>query len=301
MKKDANILEQIMARKREEVRKARVLMPESRLLLQLQQKKKADQEQAPRPGFAAALMAKVKQSKENILAQPAIIAEIKRASPSKGEIIPEGTAFVPEQIARAYAEHGATCLSCLTDRDFFKGDDAFLTTIKADFNDCPPLLRKDFLYDPYQVLQSRLLGADAILLIMAVLQRNQASELEAAAREIGLDVLVEIHDDRELEAAHDLKTPLLGINNRNLKTFKTDLNTSIRLATQVEAGRLVVAESGIHNAQDIVHLQKQGIYAFLIGEALMRTAEPGIALRDLLHGCREDSASTEANDGQNAH
>ena len=297
MTRDTNILEQIMDRKREEVSKARVHMPESRLLLQLQHRKTEEQEQGPRAGFAASLMAKVKQSEGGVLAQPAIIAEIKRASPSKGEIIPEGTDFIPERIARAYSKQGATCLSCLTDRDFFKGDDGFLATIKADFNDCPPLLRKDFLYDPYQVLQSRLLGADAILLIMAVLQRNQASELEAAAREIGLDVLVEIHDDRELEAAHDLKTPLLGINNRNLKTFKTDLNTSIRLAAQVEVGRLVIAESGIHRAEDILLLQKHGIHAFLIGEAFMRAADPGVALGELLNGCQEERAIAEAKDG----
>lgn len=278
-----HILDQIMARKRAEVIQARRQKPESRLL----------EESAAAPpvrGFAAALLAKVAQCRSATGGDPAIIAEIKRGSPSKGRIHPEpptadGTGFSPATIARGYAEHGATCLSCLTDRDFFMGDDAFIAAIRQQVS--LPVLRKDFLFDPYQVVQSRALGADAILLILAVLQREQALELEAAARELGLDVLVEIHDEAELERAHDLKTPLFGINNRNLQTFDTTLETSIRLAGRMEAGRLVVSESGIHTPQDIARLQAKEIHAFLIGEAFMREQEPGAALGKMLTACRQ--------------
>lgn len=279
----AHILDQIMARKREEVILARRNRPEARLLQEIQAV-------PPARGFANALLTTVGQCRRSGRGKPAIIAEIKRGSPSKGRIHPEqstanGTGFDPAQIAQGYAEHGATCLSCLTDRDFFMGDDAFIAAIRQEVS--LPVLRKDFLFDPYQVVQSRALGADAILLILAVLQRNQAQELEAAAAELGLDVLVEIHDESELEAAHDLKTPLFGINNRNLQTFVTSLDTSIRLAGRMEAGRLVVSESGIHSAQDIIRLQEKGIDAFLIGEAFMRESDPGAALGKMLTACLE--------------
>ena len=270
----APILDRIMARKREEVIQARRHLPESRLLQQIG-------EVPPVRGFAAALLETVRQCRTPEGGKPAIIAEVKFGSPSKGRIHPETVHSVaPAQIARGYAEHGATCLSCLTDRDFFMGEDAYLAAIRQEV--ALPVLRKDFLFDPYQVVQSRALGADAILLILAVLQRHQALELEAAAREVGLDVLVEIHDEAELERAHDLKTPLFGINNRNLKTFVTSLDTSIRLAGRVDPGRLVVTESGIHHAQDMVRLQQHGIFAFLIGEAFMREANPGAALGKML-------------------
>ncbi|MBF0161243.1 MAG: indole-3-glycerol phosphate synthase TrpC [Magnetococcales bacterium] len=287
-----HILDQIMARKREEVRHARRSQPESRLLQQL-----ADV--PPVRGFAAALTRTVQQCRRPTGGIPAIIAEIKRGSPSKGRIhpVPPGTApgvdpFSPAEIARGYAEHGATCLSCLTDRDFFMGDDAFIAAIRQQV--ALPVLRKDFVYDPYQVVQSRALGADAILLILAVLQRQQAAELEAAAHEVGLDVLVEIHDEAELERAHDLKTPLFGINNRNLKNFVTSLETSTRLAGRVEAGRLLVTESGIHSAQDIVHMQRHGIDAFLIGEAFMREADPGAALGGMLAAWQQQKPASSA-------
>lgn len=291
MNTSGDILKQIMARKREEVALARQKMPEPRLLEHIQQHKASRQDLLDGQGFAQSLLATVKQSKSREQGKPAIIAEIKRGSPSKGRIVPDGISFVPAQIAQSYADHGATCISCLTDRDFFMGNDAFLAEIKSEaIGQKPikrPVLRKDFLFDPYQVVQSRALGADAILLILAVLQRDQALELEAAAQELGLDVLVEIHDEREMEAAHDLKTPLLGINNRNLKTFKTTLDTSIRLAGRAESGRLLVAESGIHTAQDIFLLQEHGIHAFLIGEAFMREEKPGDALGRLLANCQK--------------
>ncbi|MBF0462493.1 MAG: indole-3-glycerol phosphate synthase TrpC [Magnetococcales bacterium] len=271
------ILDRIMARKRDEVIRARRQVPEARLLQQIG-------EMPPARGFANALLEATRPCRIRAGGKLAIIAEVKFGSPSKGRIHPESADPVsPAWVAAGYAEHGATCLSCLTDRDFFMGDDAFVAAIRQEV--ALPVLRKDFLFDPYQVVQSRALGADAILLILAVLQREQALELEAAARELGLDVLVEIHDEAELERAHDLKTPLFGINNRNLKTFVTTLDTSIRLARRVEPGRLVVAESGIHSAQDILRLQQQDVSAFLIGEAFMRSANPGAALGAMLAEC----------------
>lgn len=289
MNKPDNILDQIMARKREEVQKARQQHSEAHLLEQIKQQSGAAVALQPR-GFGKALQEQVQQAKSEEGGKAAIIAEIKRGSPSKGCIAPESIAFEPSTIARRYAEHGATCLSCLTDRDFFMGDDAFLAEIKQKTTETPelarPVLRKDFLFAPYQVVQSRALGADAILLILAVLEPQQALELEAAAHELQLDVLVEIHDEQELETAHDLKTPLLGINNRNLKTFTTSLDTSIRLAAYAEPQRLIIAESGIHSAEDIKKLQRHGIHAFLIGEAFMRHTDPGAALGQLLADCQ---------------
>ncbi|MEO5363511.1 MAG: indole-3-glycerol phosphate synthase TrpC [Magnetococcus sp. DMHC-8] len=274
-----HILDRIMARKREEVSLARRQVPEAHLLQQAG-------ELPPVRGFVAALTETARRCRSEKGAAPAIIAEVKRGSPSKGVIHPAQDApFQPARIAQGYARHGATCISCLTDRDFFLGDDAFLMAIRQEVN--LPLLRKDFVYDPYQVVQSRVLGADAILLILAVLQGDQPLELESAARELGLDVLVEIHDEAELDRAHDLKTPLLGINNRNLNSFVTSLETSIRLAGRVESGRLVVSESGIHDAGDLLRLQQQGICAFLIGEAFMRESDPGAALGDMLAKYRD--------------
>ena len=274
-----HILDQIMARKHAEVVAARRQVPESQLLRQVG-------EVPPVRGFAAALQETVRSCRDGTGQKPAIIAEIKRGSPSRGRIHPDQEGlFLPARIAQGYARHGATCLSCLTDRDFFMGDDAFLAAIRQAVS--LPVLRKDFVFDPYQVIQSRVLGADAILLILAVLQGDQAMELEATARELGLDVLVEVHDEAELDRAHDLKTPLIGINNRDLKSFVTSLDTSIRLAGRVEPGRMVVAESGIHTAEDLVHLQQHGIFAFLIGEAFMREVDPGAALGKMLEEYKE--------------
>lgn len=286
-----SLLDRIMARKREEVAEARRLVSESRLLHDIHAGRQlGGGVLAPVRGFADALMAVACQAAachaEGGGGKPAIIAEIKRASPSKGRIVPDHLPFDPAYIARRYAAHGATCLSCLTDRDFFMGDDAFLEEIKRETPGHPamvlPVLRKEFVYDPYQVVQARALGADAILLILAVLEPAQARELEGVARELGLDVLVEVHDAWELEVAHDLHTPLLGINNRNLTTFETSLETSLHLARRVEAGRVVISESGIRRADDVRRLQAAGIQAFLVGEVLMRQEDPGAALGHLL-------------------
>lgn len=263
------ILDRIMARKREEVAAARRRITESGLLAECRGA-------APTRGFAAALQEKVAAR------QPAVIAEVKLGSPSKGRIHPPELPFDPATIAEGYARQGACCISCLTDRDFFFGDGAYVARIRERID--LPVLRKDFLYDPYQVLESRFLGADAILLIMAVLELPQALELEEAARELGLDVLVEVHDEAELERAHRLRTPLLGINNRNLKSFVTDLETTFRLSRMAETTRLVVSESGIRNADDLRRLMDQGIHAVLIGESFMKESDPGAALGRMLEG-----------------
>ncbi|MBF0127041.1 MAG: indole-3-glycerol phosphate synthase TrpC [Magnetococcales bacterium] len=261
------ILDRIMARKREEVASARRRLSESRLLQECAGL-------APPRGFAAALLQKTRAG------EPAVIAEVKLASPSRGRIFPAGLPFDPAAIAEGYAQHGATCISCLTDRDFFQGDGAYVERIRD--RTTLPVLRKDFLSDPYQVAESRFLQADAILLIMAVLEVAQARELEAAALELGMDVLVEVHDEAELEAAHELKTPLMGINNRDLKRFITDLGTTFRLAKRVEQGRVVVAESGIRSAEDVRALMDHQVHALLIGESFMKEADPGAALGSLL-------------------
>ena len=256
-----------MAKKADEVLKRRRERTESQLLTDTRSI-------APPRGFAKALQNQV------IKKLPGVIAEIKRASPSKGLIIPNPANFNPSTIAKGYQESGATCISCLTDRDFFQGDELFVQQIKETIK--LPVLRKDFIFDPYQVIESRAIGADAILLIMAVLSIQQAQELEAAASELGLDVLVEVHDERELELAHDLNTPLMGINNRNLKTFETSLDVTLRLALMVEAKRIVISESGIHHHDDISKLREQNIYAYLIGSAFMKCEQPGIELEKLL-------------------
>jgi len=266
------VLDRIMARKREEVVQARRLESEAALLARCRG-------MAPARGFVAALGAMVAAGR------PAVIAEVKLGSPSKGRIHPPEVVFDPASIAAGYARHGAACISCLTDRDFFFGDGAYVAAIRERVE--LPVLRKDFLYDPYQVVESRALGADAVLLIMAVLEIPRARELEAAARELGLAVLVEVHDEHELEAAHHLDTPLIGINNRDLKSFVTDLDTTFRLARLVEAGRLVVSESGIRDAQDLRRLMQQGIHAVLIGESFMKTVDPGAALGGMLSGVND--------------
>ncbi|MBF0158689.1 MAG: indole-3-glycerol phosphate synthase TrpC [Magnetococcales bacterium] len=267
MSSTGTILDRIMARKREEVAERRQRVSETHLLDRVRQ-------QRPPRSFHDALADRVTQQ------QPAIIAEIKRASPSKGRIHPGDGPFDAVAIARGYADHGATCLSCLTDRDFFQGDDDFVVQIGDQV--ALPLLRKEFIYDPYQVIETRALGADAILLILAVLSRQQAAELEAAAHELGLEVLIEVHDEAELDAAHELSSPLIGINNRNLRTFETTLTTSTRLAGRAATDRLLVAESGIHSADDLRQLRASGLHAFLIGETFMRHDDPGQALATLI-------------------
>lgn len=254
------VLEKIVARKVEEVaeRRARAPLAEVEALARA-----AD---APR-GFARALQAQAARK------QAAVIAEVKKASPSKG-VLREN--FVPADIARSYEEGGATCLSVLTDVDFFQGGDAYLQEARAA---CQlPVLRKDFLIDPYQVVEARALGADCVLLIVACLEDGQMRELAATAKDMGLDVLVEVHDGAELERALQLEAPLLGINNRNLHTFDVSLETTLDLLPRVPQDRLVVTESGILTRADVELMEISGVYAFLVGEAFMRAENPGVEL-----------------------
>jgi indole-3-glycerol phosphate synthase len=216
--------------------------------------------------FVAALRAK----------RPAVIAEIKKASPSRGVL---RESFDPAAIARSYETAGAACLSVLTDREFFRGSS---DDLRAARGACAlPVLRKDFIIDPYQVLEARAMGADCILLIAACLSRPQMAELEAAASELGMAVLVEVHDASELDAALQLKTPLIGVNNRDLRSFVTRLETTLELIARLPRGRLLVTESGILSAGDVTRMRSAGVEAFLVGEAFMRAADPGAALREL--------------------
>jgi len=205
-----------------------------------------------------------------------VITEIKKASPSKG-ILREN--FKPGEIAQSYEKHGAACLSVLTDIDYFQGCNAYLQEARSACS--IPVLRKDFTIDPYQVYEARAIGADAILLIVACLELNQMKELEACAHELGLDVLVEVHNAPELEQALELKTTLLGINNRNLKTFEVTLDTTLSLLSRVPSNKTLVTESGILSRADVQLMRENHINAFLVGEAFMRAADPGIALSEL--------------------
>jgi indole-3-glycerol phosphate synthase len=207
---------------------------------------------------------------------PAVIAEIKKASPSKGVLREE---FIPADIAQSYAEHGAACLSVLTDVDFFQGSVDFLKQARAS---CQlPVLRKDFMVDAYQIYESRAMGADAVLLIAACLDDAQMKDFEAIARNLDMAVLVEVHDQAELERALKLKTPLIGVNNRNLKSFEVSLDTTLTLRSHVPADRILVTESGIQTREDVLRMGAAGINAFLVGEAFMRTSDPGVALAEL--------------------
>ncbi|WP_300708684.1 indole-3-glycerol phosphate synthase TrpC [Limnohabitans sp.] len=208
--------------------------------------------------------------------QAAVIAEIKKASPSKGVLRVD---FIPADIAQSYAEHGAACLSVLTDKQFFQGSVDYLKQARASCD--LPVLRKDFMVDAYQVYEARAMGADAILLIAACLDDAQMADLEAMARGLDMAVLVEVHDRPELERALKLKTRLVGINNRNLRTFEVSLQTTLDMLPDVPADRLLVTESGILNAADVQRMRDANVHAFLVGEAFMRAAEPGEALAQL--------------------
>lgn len=257
------VLRDILRRKREEVRERRG----KRSLASLES---AITEQSAPRGFARAVQTAAGEPRS------AVIAEVKKASPSKGVIRPD---FDPPQIAASYERGGAACLSVLTDVDFFQGADDYLRAARAACG--LPVLRKDFVIDPYQVVEARALGADAILLIVAALEQEQMLELAAAATDVGCDVLVEIHDRAELDRALDVESTLLGINNRDLHTFTSTLDTTFGLLPYVPADRIVVTESAIHTREDVSRMRGAGVHAFLVGEAFMRAEEPGEKLREL--------------------
>ncbi len=260
-----DILKKIVAHKREEVATAISVQPLHEIKARL-----ADREDQPR-GFERALRDAAASG------WTAVIAEIKKGSPSKGVIRAD---FDPLAIAATYQINGATCLSVLTDEQFFMGHLSYLSLVREQVS--LPLLRKDFLFDPYQVYEAALYGADAILLIAAMLDSAQLEELSGVAGELYLDILLEVHDERELELALGTECTLIGINNRSLHTFVTDLATTGRLASLIPADRLIVAESGISSRADIVYLQQAGAQAFLIGETLMREDDIGAKLKELL-------------------
>ena len=260
----STILDKILARKAEEVaeRQSKVSLAELKSQLETYT-------DMPR-GFVQSIEARIQAG------DPAVISEVKRASPSKGLIRED---FDPAAIAKSYQSGGASCLSVLTDIDFFKGADLFLQQARAACS--LPVLRKDFTISEYQIIESRLLGADCILLIVSALDAKQLNELCTIARSIGLDVLVEVHDRQELELALQLDTRLIGINNRNLKDFTTSLNTTIDLLEFIPDDRIVVTESGIHTLQDVELMRSHKVNSFLVGEAFMRADEPGHKLREL--------------------
>lgn len=258
------VLEKIIARKFQEVaeRSARVSLRELEGLA-----KAAD---APR-GFANALIEQAKRK------QPAVIAEIKKASPSKGVIRED---FRPAEIAVSYENGGATCLSVLTDVDYFLGADEYLQQARAAVS--LPVIRKDFMIDPYQIVEARALGADCVLLIVSALDDVKMAELAATANDVGLDVLVEVHDGDELERAlKTLDTPLVGVNNRNLHTFEVSLETTLDLLPRIPRDRLAITESGILNRADVELMAINDVYSFLVGEAFMRAEQPGLELQRL--------------------
>jgi indole-3-glycerol phosphate synthase len=269
----SDILRTILARKVEEVAERSRVLP----LRELSARVAAE---APPPrGFAQALHARIAAG------QAGVIAEVKKASPSQGVIRPD---FQPAQIARSYEQAGATCLSVLTDIDFFQGHDAFLREAREA---CAlPVLRKDFIVDAWQVYEARLLGADCLLLIVAALGDASLAELCHLGMDLGMDVLVEVHDLDELERALQVPAPLLGVNNRNLRTFEVSLDTTLSLLSAVPADRLLVTESGIHTPDDVAKMRANGVGAFLVGERFMRAPDPGGELQRLFGTTRRPGA-----------
>lgn len=260
-----DVLKKIVEYKTGEVAAMKSATPLQEIMTRL-----ADLEDQPR-GFEAALLNSYESG------WTPIIAEVKKGSPSKGVIRAD---FDPLEIATIYQDNGATCLSVLTDEHFFLGNLAYLSLIREQVS--LPLLRKDFIFDPYQIYQARSAGADAILLIAAMLDLGQLREFTAIARELYLDVLLEVHDERELDIALQTDCRMIGINNRDLRSFNVDISTSERLAAQIPEGRIIVAESGINRREEIVRLTEKGVHAFLIGESLMREADIGEKLNELL-------------------
>ena len=268
----SDILQRILRTKADEVARNCAAVP----LAELDAQARAA---GPRRGFAAELQRRV------AVGDSAVIAEVKKASPSKGVLRAD---FDPAAIAASYAAHGAACLSVLTDRDYFQGDAAYLRAARAA---CAlPVLRKDFIVDAYQITEAAAMGADAVLLIAAALNDAQLREFEDCAAGYGLDVLVEVHDAAELARALALRTPLIGINNRDLRSFETRLETTLELLDAIPAGRVVVTESGILAAADVARMRAAGVHAFLVGEAFMRAADPGVALQQLFGAGKADGA-----------
>jgi len=264
----SDILEKIVATKKIEIAHN---LKQLSLANQRDQAESNNQDAKLKPrGFIRSIEEKIASGKAGV------ITEIKKASPSKG-ILREN--FIPSEIAQSYEKHGAACLSVLTDVDYFQGCNDYLLQARAACS--IPVLRKDFTIDPYQIYEARAIGADAILLIVACLELNQMKELESCAHELGLDVLVEVHNAEELDQALELNTPLLGINNRNLKTFEVTLQTTLSLLSSVPSNKTLVTESGILNRADVQLMRDNKVNAFLVGEAFMRSPNPGAALSDL--------------------
>ena len=266
----SDILERIVAVKREELAQARRRCSDREMRAQAENVcAMSDFRHQPR-GFEGALRAAIGQGRA------AVIAEIKKASPSKGVLRAD---FDPPAIAASYERGGAACLSVLTDRQFFQGSPDYLVAARAACG--LPVLRKDFMIDPYQVYEARVMGADCILLIAAALDDARMADLESCAHSLGMDVLVEVHDGEELDRALRLETPLVGINNRNLRTFEVSLQTTLGLLRRIPSERFVVTESGILCAADVATMRTAGVHAFLVGEAFMRADDPGEALRGM--------------------
>ncbi len=256
------VLRKIIARKWEEI-------AERKALVSLETVKEKAAKQTPSRGFVHAIETKIAQG------QAAVIAEIKKASPSKGVIREH---FVPDEIARSYEQGGAACLSVLTDIDFFQGADIYLQQARAAVG--LPVIRKDFLVDEYQIYEARAMGADCVLLIVSALSPAKLAELNTLAHNIGLDVLIEVHDEQELNIALELPNKLIGINNRNLHTFDVTLETTYKLLDKIDNDRIVVTESGILAPADVAAMRSKQVNAFLVGEAFMRADDPGAALAD---------------------